>query len=366
MKNLEKISVEYFSRLSKYFTAPFYEFGIREEIISISKENNFEYKLDEWGNLYVSSDFDSTIGPIVLVAHMDHPAFEVVSQDNKIIKLKPLGGHPIQVNQNGVKLRIFTSDKKELSAKIILKNNQNPDKNSLWLNSKYIFAELEQNYLLELPCPAILDLKKFEIDESKRLFRSRVLDDLAGCSAILSAISMSTNKLKRPFIAVFTRAEEVGLIGARLAAESNLINKNANIFSIETSSEIPGVKIGDGPVIRTGDRMSTFDNYPENLLRICAKNLQNNNPKFKFQRALMSAGTCEASAFKSFGYSVSGIAFPLGNWHNRGENSVEEEYLSMDDYFLGIRLMIELICNDFDDDLVLLPNVSKEIKDKLK
>ena len=177
---------------------------------------------------------------------------------------------------------------------------------------------------------------------------------------------MSTNKLKRPFIAVFTRAEEVGLIGARLAAESNLINKNANIFSIETSSEIPGVKIGDGPVIRTGDRMSTFDNYPENLLRICAKNLQNNNPKFKFQRALMSAGTCEASAFKSFGYSVSGIAFPLGNWHNRGENSVEEEYLSMDDYFLGIRLMIELICNDFDDDLVLLPNVSKEIKDKLK
>ena len=52
--------------------------------------------------------------------------------------------------------------------------------------------------------------------------------------------------------------------------------------------------------------------------------------------------------------------------HNRGENSVEEEYLSMDDYFLGIRLMIELICNDFDDDLVLLPNVSKEIKDKLK
>ena len=41
-------------------------------------------------------------------------------------------------------------------------------------------------------------------------------------------------------------------------------------------------------------------------------------------------------------------------------------HLAMDDYFLGIRLMIELICNDFDDDLVLLPNVSKEIKDKLK
>ena len=60
----------------------------------------------------------------------------------------------------------------------------------------------------------------------------------------------------------------------------------------------------------------------------------NDMHEFKYQRNLMGAGGCEASAFKAFGYKVTGLAYPLGNWHNRGSKKVEEEYneaLLMDD-----------------------------------
>jgi hypothetical protein len=55
----------------------------------------------------------------------------------------------------------------------------------------------------------------------------------------------------------------------------------------------------------------------------------------------MSAGACEASAFKAFGYTVTGTAFPLGAWHNRGENGVEPEFISREDFVGGALLIAE-------------------------
>jgi hypothetical protein len=55
----------------------------------------------------------------------------------------------------------------------------------------------------------------------------------------------------------------------------------------------------------------------------------------------MSAGGCEASAFKAFGYKVTGTAFPLGAWHNRGETGVEPEFISKDDFVGGAILLAE-------------------------
>jgi hypothetical protein len=55
----------------------------------------------------------------------------------------------------------------------------------------------------------------------------------------------------------------------------------------------------------------------------------------------MSAGGCEASAFKAFGYKVTGTAFPLGAWHNRGENGVVPEFISKDDFIGGALLIAE-------------------------
>ena len=56
----------------------------------------------------------------------------------------------------------------------------------------------------------------------------------------------------------------------------------------------------------------------------------------------MSGGTCEASGFAAFGYATTGIAFPLGNYHNATpEGGVDAEYIHVDDYLYGVRLVEE-------------------------
>ena len=66
--------------------------------------------------------------------------------------------------------------------------------------------------------------------------------------------------------AVFTRGEEGGLFGARLMAQAGTLPADTVVVSLESSPVIPGVAQGEGPVIRTGDAMSTFDGGAERAL----------------------------------------------------------------------------------------------------
>ena len=73
--------------------------------------------------------------------------------------------------------------------------------------------------------------------------------------------------------------------------------------------------------------------------------IKSSDSDFKCQRQLMSAGSCEASAFAVNGYRTTGIAFALGNWHNatttiRDPNGgVGDEYISVYDFIGGVRLI---------------------------
>jgi putative aminopeptidase FrvX len=58
---------------------------------------------------------------------------------------------------------------------------------------------------------------------------------------------------------VFTRAEEVGFIGAIQLAKSKQLLQDVTVVSLETSAELPPAKIGAGPIVRVGDRTSVFD-----------------------------------------------------------------------------------------------------------
>ena len=153
------------------------------------------------------------------------------------------------------------------------------------------------------------------------------------------------NEEKVDFYAVFTRAEEVGLIGARLLAYEEILPKETIIVSVESSPVIPGISQGEGPVIRTGDASYTFDSEAEKFLSIGRLRIQETNTAFKYQRHLMRGGTCEATAFAHFGYRVTGIAFPLGNYHNAttkisdASGGVDLEYIDVSDYLGGIELI---------------------------
>ena len=118
-------------------------------------------------------------------------------------------------------------------------------------------------------------------------------------------------------------------------------------MSIESSAVIPGVSQGAGPVIRTGDAAYTFDAEAEQVLTAASERLAGRDQGFGVQRQLMSGGVCEATAFAVNGYRVTGIAFPLGNYHNATthigdvDGGVDAEYIELSDFLGGVDLIAE-------------------------
>ena len=173
----------------------------------------------------------------------------------------------------------------------------------------------------------------------------RAADDLVGVTAILWLLGqVARRRARRPVIGALTRAEEIGLFGATLLAQSRRLPADALVISLEASRELPGARIGEGPVVRVGDRTSTFSPSAEALLSAAAARLAKREPQFRFQRQLMSGGTCEATAFTTFGYETGALAVPLGNYHNVDPDGLlAAEYVSPHDLAYLARLLRELL-----------------------
>jgi len=277
---------------------------------------------------------------------MDHPGYEVIAQNGSDITLETLGSVGIAAGREGTTIDVIVESGARIPATIsgarpIETDLAKMKKAAGWLGADTVYAKLETDFDLgDLPVPAVPDLPDFVLEQG--LIKMRAADDLAGCAAILAALESVVNTPTTGTVfGLFTRAEEVGGVGAQLAAENELFPKDTIVVSVETSSVLPGAEIGEGVVIRTGDRAATFDYEAEVYLAEAAKVIRTESPDIKFQRQLMSAGGCEASAFKAFGYTVTGTAFPLGAWHNRGENGVELEFISKDDFVGGALLISE-------------------------
>jgi endoglucanase len=135
-------------------------------------------------------------------------------------------------------------------------------------------------------------------------------------------------------LGLFTRAEEVGFVGALKLAGSGLIPEEVTVISLETSSERPPAKIGDGPILRVGDRSSIFDSAATaTLAQIAAE------ARIPVQRCLMPGGTCEATAYQLWGYRSAALCVALGNYHNCGPNNqIAPEYVSFSDVQGLVRL----------------------------
>jgi len=170
----------------------------------------------------------------------------------------------------------------------------------------------------------------------KKLIYTKAADDLIGAFAIVSLASVAGSE---NFLGLLTRAEEVGLVGALAHFDLNWLKEAQRpivVVSLETSRALPGAEIGKGPVVRQGDRSTTFDPASLQLFSSIAEKAL---PK-KFQRRVMDGGTCEATAAVMLGYSAIGISVPLGNYHNQsfeggpdsaGPNGPAPEFVHWDD-----------------------------------
>ncbi|HIF71597.1 MAG TPA: hypothetical protein EYQ61_03420 [Dehalococcoidia bacterium] len=345
--SLESKALEILSDLGKFTCTSYWEEGTAGYLAERAGAVGLEVSFDEWGNVLATKPGTDPAAPgIAFVAHTDHPGYEVVEQDGADLVLKALGGVGKFAGVAGTSVLVIGHDGGRLTATVTGSEDPEDDyaksrRSEGWLATQTVYATLNSpTDLGDLPLPVVPDLLDYELEDG--IISMRAADDLAGCAAILAALETIVNEPTDGAVhGLFTRAEEVGLTGAILAAEHELLPKSTIIVSVETSSILPGAELGDGIVIRTGDRAASFDYAAEAYLGEAAQHIKSRNPDFKVQRQLMSAGGCEASAFKAFGYKVTGTAFPLGAWHNRGENGVVPEFISKDDFIGGALLIAE-------------------------
>ena len=334
-------ALDFLARLGAQPAVAFHEAGVASVVRTILDETGVSYSEDTFGNILARlPGTNPDVPPLAVVAHMDHPGFELTAPhgaEGEFVA-DALGGIPASSFAAGVLLQVVTPGGQRLPAVTAGPHGEESERKALVrLTDPAAAAELP------LPAAAVFDLVDFQLDGE--YIRMRAVDDLAGCASALAAMAR-LNRSGQPsegdFLALFTRAEEVGLVGARLAADDRLLPPGTLVISAESSRTLPGAEQGRGPVIRVGDAGSTFDADAESVLIRAREALNERDGGFASQRQLMSGGVCEASAFAAYGYRTTGIAFPLGNYHNGApEGRIEAEYIHIDDYLGGVSLMEE-------------------------
>ncbi len=305
-------------RLMRHPAAPYFEHAVRREVEKICAEAGLDYLLDPFGNVLVRLQRAGKQRPLVLTAHLDHPGFEVIrrlSSHRWLVRFR--GGVPDNYFRAGMGLRLMPGS---LAAKLGRRTGR-----------ERVFEVRAAQPSKELPRFAVWELEDFGMRRGRIL--GRACDDLIGVAATLRALAaLNSTNARVNVIGLITRAEEVGLQGALAAAASGELPENALIVSLETSRELPGVKMGSGVILRVGDKTSIFDSNAMRFLGEVAARLPAKEPAFKFQRGLMSGGTCEGTAFQELGYQTGAVCVALGNYHNCAErNRIGAEFVSVSD-----------------------------------
>ena len=353
---------------------PFHEGGPARYIEAALQRLPVDVHRDAYGNIiaHYAKRADAGRRPIAFVAHMDHPGFETIEAAGDGVVARALGGVPAASLTRPTPVLVLPEGSEPVQAETRPFDGPTPEGSS----DRLVTIQPRQPAWIAPSTPVVFDLPGFELDGGT--IRMRALDDLAGCAAILASVEqLVEDEADTDLYAVFTRAEEVGLFGARLAASEETLPRETVVVSVESSPVIPGVAQGDGPVVRTGDARTTFDDRAEQLLRAAAYRLKERGRGFRSQRQLMSGGVCEATAFAAAGYSVTGIAFPLGSYHNATtriadpESGVGSEYIELSDFLGGVDLIAEAARGGTagggpPPSPRALPHVPNEVRDRLQ
>ena len=294
-----------------------------------SRRDDLRLMTDSGGNIVVTQKGRKGKAPVFAVAHIDHPAFVIEAVDGASAAFEFRGG----VNKEYFEqARVEVVSRPDGGSGVVVDYDPTTYRGSI------------RGRGFEAGDIAMFKMRKGRA--RKGIFRAPACDDLAGAAAALAALDRARGKPDlRHFGVLFTRAEEVGLIGALHVAKHQTIPQNSRLLSIETSRELPIARIGDGPIIRTGDYTTVFDRDLTNKITRGAR-----ISGLKHQRKLMDGGGCEATAFGAYGYQSTGLCLALGNWHNRGNLAEVEaghgdavpmlEEISLDDYHGLVDLLL--------------------------
>jgi len=295
-----------------------------------------QLRRDRYGNLMLSRRDPKRGRPIILEAHMDHPAFVVQSARGQTVQAEFRGGVRDPYFR-ATAVRLHPAHGTERIGRITSFRPRTPKRRFQEVTATFdapVDAAPGDVMTWDLPPPTV----------KKGHLHAPACDDLAAVAAALAAFdTVNRKRLKsRPDLRVLlTRAEEVGFIGAMGACRAGFIPKSARIIALENSKSFPESPIGGGPIVRVGDRSTIFHHRLTYAIDRIAEGIARRDKSFRWQRKLMPGGVCEAGAFHELGYTATCLCLPLGNYHNMNETTgaIEPEYISLDDYHGLIRLL---------------------------
>jgi endoglucanase len=336
--------VRILERLAREPTAPLHEHAVLREAIGIARDAGLRVRADPFGNLVLRHAGPRRGPAIWLVAHTDHPGIEVRGPG----KARLLGWVAPEYLRRGTRLRLYHEGEK-VPARLTR------------FTKTGLAIRFDGGTNARRGDFGVWELEDYRV--AGRHIHARQLDDLAGSAVSLAVMARAARSGSANLNALLTRAEEIGFVGTLGAIESGLIPRDAWVINVEASKVLPGVEIGGGPIIRVGDRRRTFDADAEGLLLAARDRLPGSKP---VQRALMSGGTCEATAFSVHGYRATGLAIPLGNYHNMGPRGrLEPEFVAAKDLATAVDLL-ELAARRPHEGLEAGPRLRRRIDRSLR
>ncbi len=322
-------------------TAPFVEQAVAAMVKRWAGALSLPVTADAAGNLYLNPPPRGAKGPRwYFTAHMDHPGFVACRQAGRNVWAEFRGGVEEKYFAGSAAVFFTPDGPARATVESYRKTNKHP-----WPLCR---LRLRSPQAVPAGSGGMWDLPACRV-RGKRL-ASRACDDLAGLAAVLCALAETlSERPDAPVTGLLTRAEEVGFVGALAACDSGCLGRDARIISIETSAQRPGARLGDGVVIRVGDRARTF--HPSLTAHVAAvsQDLAKLDPDFRSTRQLMPGGTCESTAFCMWGHVAAALCVPLANYHNMdGRGRIAAEAIDLDDFENLVKLLAAIATDGRD------------------
>jgi putative aminopeptidase FrvX len=342
-----------------------------------------ELTRDAAGNLHVAySKRPGAAAPVYFTAHMDHPAFVV----ERIV-----GPGTVQLAFRG-----GVMDDYFVEARVVIHPREGAPVKATLAGTPETGCAVFKSYLADVDgddtsAVAVGDIATWDLPAAQvrdGVLYTNACDDLAALAAAVAAYDVLLEKWKAEPPAqdvrlLFTRAEEVGFVGAIAAVRETTMPKASKVIALEVSRAFDDSPVGGGPIVRVGDRLSIFCPALTGAIAKRAEDIaggpstptasqkNSDRPAWKWQRKLMAGGACEATVFCASGYDATCLCLPLGNYHNMadlaavqaGTNTtrprVGPEYIALADFEGLVDLLVA--CGEF---LPEAPSVRERI-DKL-
>lgn len=362
-KSPEQKAIDLLVELTSVPTAAGREGRVVRRIERWAAERPVELTRDAAGNITIARRGASgDAAPVYFTAHLDHPAFVVDRIVAPSVVQASFRGGVMEPYFRGGRV-VAHGEEAPLCGGAIVETTAGEPFRSCTI-------ELDDDAADRLGVGGVLmwDVGPSEVLDG--LVHAPACDDLAAAAAALAAFDRLLGDPSAGQVRLlFTVAEEVGFIGAIAACKLGSIPKNARLIALENSRSFADSPIGGGPIVRVGDRISTFHPELTRAVGATAEKLAGLPdrpvgdaghapvaPRFQFQRKLMPGGACEASAFGAYGYEATCVCLPLGNYHNmaeldrvqgaaqRGEKDIparaEREFISIADYLGLVELLV--------------------------